>query len=190
MKDPRIAEAVATKHVQFPGYADKPGFQVNNDNRLLGVYPGFLGGKTGFTDDARHTYLGGAARGGHRLEVVLMHGEQHPVLMAQQGAQLFDYGFGLMGKAPVGQLVAEQVKPTEPAQPGAPQQGSGVRATTGPGAASSSSMTSVVLPVLVAVVLVAVIGLLLWRRRKPAAAGSGPSTIPPPNESEETRPIG
>ncbi|TDQ05930.1 D-alanyl-D-alanine carboxypeptidase family protein [Labedaea rhizosphaerae] len=195
MKDPRIAEAVATKHVQFPGYADKPGFQVNNDNKLLGVYPGFLGGKTGFTDDARHTYLGGASRGGHRVEVVLMHGEQHPVRMADQGAHLFDYGFGLLGKPPVGQLVEEQVTPAQPNQPGGAQ-GSGVRATTSPGSASSSSMASVVLPVLIAVVLVAVVGLLLWRRRKPSLVSpslvtTSPATaVPPPDESEQTRPIG
>jgi serine-type D-Ala-D-Ala carboxypeptidase (penicillin-binding protein 5/6) len=188
MKDPRIAEAVVTKHVQFPGYADKPGFQVNNDNKLLGVYPGFLGGKTGFTDDARHTYLGGATRDGHRLEVVLMHGEQHPVRMADQGAQLFDYGFGLVGKQPVGQLVAEQAKPTEqPGRPGAGTKAPGTQAATTTGNANSS-LASVVLPVLIAVVLVAVIGLLLWRRRRPGHAAE--AAVPPPTESEETRPIG
>lgn len=188
MRHPEIAAAVATKHVQFPGYGDKPGFQVNNDNKLLGVYPGFLGGKTGFTDDARHTYLGGAQRGGHRLEVVLMHGEQYPVLMVDQGADLFDYGFGLEGKQPVGQLVAETTPTTTSAQPGAAH-GSGVQASTAPNEPGSSA-GSVVLPVLTGVVLAAVIGLLLWRRRRPATAG--PSTTappPPPDDTEQTRPI-
>jgi len=118
-----------------------------------------------------------------------MHGEQHPVRMADQGAHLFDYGFGLIGKAPVGQLVEEQVTPTQAGQPGGGSQGSGVRAVTSPGAASSS-MASVVLPVLIAVVLVAVVGLLLWRRRRPAHATSSPTAVPPPDENEETRPIG
>ena len=186
MRTPEIAQAVGTKHVQFPGYGDKPGFQVNNDNRLLGAYPGFLGGKTGFTDDARHTYLGGAQRDGHRLEVVLMHGEQHPVLMAQQGAHLFDYGFGLEGKQPVGQLVDHSPQPpqaTVTAMPGQDgNQGSGgVQAAAAP--SKSSSFASVVLPILIAVVLVVVMGLLLWRRRKPAAdAADSPGT-------EQTRPI-
>ncbi|MFD1050563.1 PIN domain-containing protein, partial [Kibdelosporangium lantanae] len=57
MRNPEFAKAVATKQLDMPGYGDKPGFKVNNDNGLLGKYQGFLGGKTGFTDDARHTYV-------------------------------------------------------------------------------------------------------------------------------------
>lgn len=191
MNDPRIAEAVSTKRVQLPGYGDKHGFQVNNNNKNLGVYPGFLGGKTGYTGDARHTYLGGASRNGHRLEIVLMHGEQHPVLMARQGAHLLDYGFGLVGKAPVGQLV-EEARPA-PEQPQAgPDAGVKPAITPASGSGSGSSIGSVVLPVLIAVVLVAVVGLLLWRRRRPAKrpeAEPEDGTAPPPTDAEETRPI-
>ena len=62
MKYEEYADAASTRSIQFPGYGDKGGFQVNNDNRLLESYDGFLGGKTGFTDDSRHTYVGGAER--------------------------------------------------------------------------------------------------------------------------------
>ncbi len=87
-----------------PGLGPEPPVAVDNDNKLLGRYPGALGGKTGFTDDARHTYIGSAQRDGRRLVVVLMHGEQRPVLMYEQGIALLDYGFSLPRDASVGQL--------------------------------------------------------------------------------------
>jgi D-alanyl-D-alanine carboxypeptidase (penicillin-binding protein 5/6) len=107
MKYDEFAEAAATDSIQFPGYKGHPGFQVNNDNKLLGVYPGFLGGKTGFTDDARHTYVGAAEQDGHRLGVVLLRGERNPGPLAEQASKLLDYGFRLAGKGtkPVGELV-------------------------------------------------------------------------------------
>ena len=117
MKHKEFAEAVATKSIDFPGYGTKPGYKVINDNRLLGAYPGFLGGKTGFTDDARHTYLGSAQQGSRRLSVVLLRGERNPAPLADQAAKLLDYGFALTKtKAkPVGQLVdkAPDVQPKQ-----------------------------------------------------------------------------
>jgi D-alanyl-D-alanine carboxypeptidase (penicillin-binding protein 5/6) len=106
MAQPEFAAAVGTKQYQFPGWADKPAFPIYNDNKLLGVYPGFLGGKTGFTDDARHTYVGAAQRGGKRVAIVLMRGEQKPTKLIDQASKLLDYGFALQAdKAePVGVL--------------------------------------------------------------------------------------
>jgi D-alanyl-D-alanine carboxypeptidase (penicillin-binding protein 5/6) len=73
---------------------------------MLTEYPGTFGGKTGFTDDARHTRITAAARNGRRLVVVQMRGEQHPVSMDTQAARLLDYGFALPADSPpVGQLV-------------------------------------------------------------------------------------
>src|SRR5207248_2359229 len=66
MKQPEFAKAVATKNFEIPATDGKPAIPVFNDNKLLGYYPGFIGGKTGFTDDARHTYVGGAERDGKR----------------------------------------------------------------------------------------------------------------------------
>jgi D-alanyl-D-alanine carboxypeptidase (penicillin-binding protein 5/6) len=109
MKHEEFANAAKTQRMDFPGYPGKPGFQVNNDNTLLREYDGFLGGKTGFTDDARHTYVGGAERSGHRLAVVLLRGERENAPLAQQGAALLDYGFSLAGTGtkPVGELVSK-----------------------------------------------------------------------------------
>jgi D-alanyl-D-alanine carboxypeptidase (penicillin-binding protein 5/6) len=95
---------VGTKHIDFPGGPGEPDFPVYNDNPLWASYEGFLGGKTGFTDDARHTYVGAAERDGRRIAVVLLQAEQQPIRVAEQAQRLLDYGFGLAaaGKEPVG----------------------------------------------------------------------------------------
>ncbi|PVZ07959.1 D-alanyl-D-alanine carboxypeptidase (penicillin-binding protein 5/6) [Actinomycetospora cinnamomea] len=105
MREPAFAQAVATRRIPFPGHGPNPPFEVVNDNRLLTTgYPGYLGGKTGFTDDARHTFIGAAERNGRRLVVVLMRGEQRPVPMYQQASALLDHGFALPDPQGVGTL--------------------------------------------------------------------------------------
>jgi D-alanyl-D-alanine carboxypeptidase (penicillin-binding protein 5/6) len=118
MKQPEFAAAVGTEQFEFPGSGDKPGFPIFNDNKLLGVYPGFLGGKTGFTDDARHTYIGGATQNGKRIAVVLMRGEQRPTRIVDQAAKLLDYGFALeaANAEPVG-LIKYQPTKIDPENP-------------------------------------------------------------------------
>ncbi|MFC5063864.1 D-alanyl-D-alanine carboxypeptidase family protein [Actinomycetospora atypica] len=103
MREAPFAQAVGTRQIQFPGFGGKPPIAVDNDNRIF-RYPGALGGKTGFTDDARHTYIGAQDRGGRRLVVVLMRGEQRPVPMVDQGLALLDYGYALPRGASVGRL--------------------------------------------------------------------------------------
>jgi D-alanyl-D-alanine carboxypeptidase (penicillin-binding protein 5/6) len=81
------------------------GFAIQNENKLLTRYPGAIGGKTGFTDLARHTYVGAAERNGRRLVVTLLAAEAVPVPGWQQGSELLDWGFGLPSGATVGHLV-------------------------------------------------------------------------------------
>ncbi|WNM38348.1 serine hydrolase [Micromonospora halotolerans] len=81
------------------------GFQIQNENQLIYRYPGALGGKTGFTELARHSFVGAAQRGGRRLVVTLLGAESRPVRGWQQGAQLLDWGFSLPRDASVGRLV-------------------------------------------------------------------------------------
>ncbi|MEU8634874.1 D-alanyl-D-alanine carboxypeptidase family protein [Amycolatopsis sp. NPDC048633] len=95
MKQPEFAKVVSTKNFEIPATGGKPAVPVYNDNKLLGVYPGFLGGKTGFTDDARHTYVGAAQQKGKRLAVVMLRAEQKPTKVVDQAAKLLDYGFAL-----------------------------------------------------------------------------------------------
>jgi D-alanyl-D-alanine carboxypeptidase (penicillin-binding protein 5/6) len=84
---------------------DPKGFQISNDNQLMYQYPGALGGKVGFTDLARHTYVGAAERNGRRLVVTLLGAEAEPVRGWQQAASLLDWGFSLPKNAAVGRLV-------------------------------------------------------------------------------------
>lgn len=128
MADPTFAELTATQRAQFPGYAGRPAFEIDNDDTLLYSYPGALGGKPGFTDDARQTFVGAAERGGRRLVVSLMAGERTPLPPWQQAAALLDHGFGLpTGTPAVGELVSSAPAGATPAPsttataaPGAP----------------------------------------------------------------------
>jgi D-alanyl-D-alanine carboxypeptidase (penicillin-binding protein 5/6) len=130
MKYPEFAKAISTPQINFPARSGRGTVQVVNDNILLGNYEGALGGRTGFTDDALHTYVGAAERGGKRLVVALLRAAPQPVPIADQAVALLDYGFGLQGAAEVGKLVdgapqakkkTTEPKPTETsAAPGAP----------------------------------------------------------------------
>jgi D-alanyl-D-alanine carboxypeptidase (penicillin-binding protein 5/6) len=96
----------ATRTATMPAQSGHPGFQIQNDNSLLYNYPGAIGGKTGFTDVAQHTYVGAAERGGRRLVVTMLYGEHQPLPMWQQGASLLDWGFAIPHGTSVGQLVS------------------------------------------------------------------------------------
>ncbi|MDI9925279.1 D-alanyl-D-alanine carboxypeptidase family protein [Rhodococcus sp. IEGM 1341] len=117
MRNPTFAQLISTETVQFPGYPkdptipddqDRPGFTLSNDNQLLYNYEGALGGKTGYTDDARQTFVAGAERGGRRLVVTIMKGDVLPIRPWEQAARLLDYGFALDSSRGVGELVEPQ----------------------------------------------------------------------------------
>ncbi|ONI83828.1 peptidase M15 [Saccharothrix sp. ALI-22-I] len=108
MKYPDFVKAVMTQRIDFPAANGNGTVPIVNDNRMLTAYQGALGGKSGFTDDAQHTYVGAAERNGQKLVVVLLRGQQQPVRMTDQAARLLDYGFALEPAAsgnPVGRLV-------------------------------------------------------------------------------------
>jgi D-alanyl-D-alanine carboxypeptidase (penicillin-binding protein 5/6) len=133
MRDPTFAEIERTRQIDWPGRGDLAGFKISNDNHMLTSYPGTIGGKTGFTDDARHTRITAAERHGRRLVVVLMRGEQHPVPMDTQAARLLDWGFALPADTPpVGTLVdqaptASEAAATAPDRQAAPTPGDETR---------------------------------------------------------------
>lgn len=105
LRDPLFAATVAMRTVPFPGYGDKPGFTLSTTEQFAPRYPGALASKSGFTDAARHTLVAAAQRGGRRLVVVLMRGEQHPVAMWKQAAALLDDAFAHPAATPAGTLV-------------------------------------------------------------------------------------
>ncbi|HET9876685.1 MAG TPA: D-alanyl-D-alanine carboxypeptidase, partial [Mycobacterium sp.] len=103
--NPTFADILATRTFDFPGHGDSPGYPLENDNQLLYSYPGALGGKTGYTDDAGQTFVGAAGRDGRRLVAVLLHGTRQPVAPWQQAAHLLDYGFATAPGTRVGTLI-------------------------------------------------------------------------------------
>jgi D-alanyl-D-alanine carboxypeptidase (penicillin-binding protein 5/6) len=106
--DPAAAAVLTTPRIQIPPVGPKPGFEVDNENPLLRTYPGDLGGKNGFTDAARHTFVSAADHGGRRLVVTLMGTDRQPGNSEyQQAARLLDWGFAVpAGSSGVGRLVA------------------------------------------------------------------------------------
>ncbi|BBY78133.1 D-alanyl-D-alanine carboxypeptidase [Mycolicibacterium parafortuitum] len=84
LKYPLIAQIMRSPTAPFPGKT------LHNQNELLSRYPGDLGGKTGFTNLARKTYVGAAQRGNRRLVVVQMYGTGD---LYGQAIRLLDYGF-------------------------------------------------------------------------------------------------
>ncbi|MGK2854809.1 MAG: D-alanyl-D-alanine carboxypeptidase family protein [Microbacteriaceae bacterium] len=84
LRYPLIAQIMRSPTAAFPGKT------LSNQNELLTRYPGDLGGKTGFTNLARKTYIGAAQRGNRRLVVVQMYGSGD---LYGQAIDLLDWGF-------------------------------------------------------------------------------------------------
>ncbi|RVW05179.1 D-alanyl-D-alanine carboxypeptidase family protein [Rhodococcus xishaensis] len=123
MQNPIFAQSIATDTVLFPGFPADPAtpgdgpvepYPIYNDNRLLVNYPGALGGKSGYTDDARHTYVGAAERDGRRLVAALLEADASPVSPWEQAARLLDYGFGLDPTVSLGTLVQPATESVTP----------------------------------------------------------------------------
>ena len=88
-------------------FATKTGDKVLvNQDELLKRYPGTIGGKTGFTNIAQKTFVGGAERNGRRLVIALMFGMDKPGQPTywDQAASLLDWGFALDRNATIGAL--------------------------------------------------------------------------------------
>jgi D-alanyl-D-alanine carboxypeptidase (penicillin-binding protein 5/6) len=102
--NPVFADIVRTRDYQFPD-AGGPPYPVENDNKLLYNYPGALGGKTGYTDDAGQTFVGAATRDGRRLMAVLLKGSRQPIAPWEQTARLLDYGLATAPGTTIGTLI-------------------------------------------------------------------------------------
>jgi D-alanyl-D-alanine carboxypeptidase (penicillin-binding protein 5/6) len=71
-------------------------YSFSSSNELIGHYPGVIGIKTGFTDDAGHTLLFEAVRNGRTLiGVVLGSPPTGPYAGAQDAAKILNWGFAL-----------------------------------------------------------------------------------------------
>ena len=173
LADQQTAAVLTTPRIQIPPEMGKPGFQVDDENPLLFRYAGDLGGKNGFTDAARHTFVTAAARGGRRLVVTLMRAERHPGISEyDQAARLLDWGFTVPADTRgVGTLVRPGQVPT--AAPAASASAAPRRAHSVPAASAAKARSWQPLAALGAgVVLLALLAgaaALTLRRRVSAA---------------------
>ncbi|WP_166380266.1 D-alanyl-D-alanine carboxypeptidase family protein [Catellatospora methionotrophica] len=165
LAEPLFGKYALTRYTQMPDQGKHhKGFQIQNQNLLIDHYPGALGGKTGYTDLARHTYVGAAERDGRRLVVALLGAEYVPLRGWEQGAALLDWGFAQPADAAVGRLVdpgATAANPSAAAQ-AADTPGTGANALAGAGGTGTPSL-------LVFGAVIAAAGLLLSlaaRRRR------------------------
>lgn len=115
MTDPTFRRIIAMPTAQFPGYPprpdvpgdpDHPGYLMRtSDELLVNGYPGMIGGKTGYTDDALKTFVGAVDRNGHRLEIVQMYGlSTSDDDYWTQARSLIDYGYRAGTDVSVGTL--------------------------------------------------------------------------------------
>lgn len=104
MANPVFAQITAQPSAMFPSNTgERP---IVNQDELLARYPGAIGGKTGFTDPARKTFVGAAQRDGRRLVFAMMYGivkEGGPTYW-DQAAGLLDWGFAQNHSTGIGTL--------------------------------------------------------------------------------------
>jgi len=112
--DPYDLDVLQTRTAQIPAVPGlSEGYQIQTQDSLLDTYPGTLGGKNGFTDAARHTFVAAAERDGRRLVVSVMQAERYPVSARDQAVRLLDWGFAVPAdSAGVGRLVDPGEVPT------------------------------------------------------------------------------
>ncbi|NEK86143.1 D-alanyl-D-alanine carboxypeptidase [Blastococcus saxobsidens] len=188
LEDPAATAVLGTPVADIPPVDGRaPGFQIQNQNPLAG-YPGILGGKTGFTDAARHTFVAGAERDGRRLVVSVLDTENVPLRAADQAALLLDWGFAVpAGAEGVGRLVRadELVATATPSRtPTAEPTPTSPPAGTGTAAASSAALLSAPAVGGLGLAGVALSATLVLARRRAArrraAATARPAPAAPP----------
>lgn len=173
LKLPDFRDYVSTVRAKFPAPHGKS-FRIRNHNTLLTEYNGCFGVKTGYTTQAKATYVGAAKRHGDRIVVVVMHDK--PEADLKDAKKLFDWGFAADGKVrPVGTLIEPGPRESHTADE-SPSGTTGKEKLTQPvtpgGATSSGSApgNGRLLPILLAAVLTALVtagsaSLLVLRRR-------------------------
>jgi serine-type D-Ala-D-Ala carboxypeptidase (penicillin-binding protein 5/6) len=131
MQNPDFIEISAQDQFRFPGYpgmptetpsasddgystetipettpTGEPGIDLYNMNQLLYDYEGTVAGKTGYTDDARKTFVGVAERDGRQILVVQMYGlNDSPGSYWRQAEAMLDYGFTQPADQNIGVLI-------------------------------------------------------------------------------------
>ncbi|ASU81270.1 D-alanyl-D-alanine carboxypeptidase [Actinopolyspora erythraea] len=170
---PEFARPASAKRTQLPAPPGQPPLRIASDSDVMRGYPGAVFGKTGFTDDARHTRVVAAERNGRELVAVLLRGEHRPVEMSEQAAALLDYGFRLDGRQVVGELVPRRAPEpsTTPTATSVPVEAAQRNAEEGEGRFGRFGVGFLVLLALAVVTILAALRTHHARRRIGRSAG-------------------
>ena len=145
-QNPTFARIVSTEMYPFPGYTatdgeEIPGFDVYNDNKLYLNDPDGIGGKTGYTDDAKHTFVGALDRGGRRLMAVVLDTTIDHGRAWEQAQDLIHEGYKFTSKDAVASLIDTTANPSNTGTPvtDSPGNDSAGNGTTGNGSTANGS---------------------------------------------------
>lgn len=92
MGDPTFRRIVGLSSVTLPAHGKRKARTIESTDELLDSYPGLLGGKTGFTDDAKYSFVASARRDGVSLTAVVL-GAPSSSVRFKHSARLLDWGF-------------------------------------------------------------------------------------------------
>jgi D-alanyl-D-alanine carboxypeptidase (penicillin-binding protein 5/6) len=90
LADPAFRGYCSLTRAKMPAAKTGATYEIDNENHLLGRYPGMIGVKNGYTTLAKHTFVGAAQRGSRTLIVTIMGAGPD---IYQQTAKLLDWGF-------------------------------------------------------------------------------------------------
>jgi len=115
--DPTFTRIVDTEHTTFPGFDDLPPFELWNDNQLYLNDPDGIGGKTGYTDDANHTFVGAVNHEGRRLVAVVLDTSAYDHRPWEQAQMLLHEAYGVRSSVAKLEPLAEKTPETTMAAP-------------------------------------------------------------------------
>lgn len=103
LANPQFRSYCEMRSAPFPGKGHST-FELDTENRLMGMMPHVIGVKNGYTSMAEHTFVGAVDSGGHTVIVTAMRGGLD---IYQDTAKLMDWGLKADGNVnAVGQLVS------------------------------------------------------------------------------------
>ena len=115
--NPTFARIVDTEHYRFPGFDGLPPFELWNDNQLYLNDPDGIGGKTGYTDDANHTFVGAVNHEGRRLVAVVLDTSAYDHRPWEQAQMLLHEAYGVRSSVAKLEPLAEKTPETTMAAP-------------------------------------------------------------------------
>lgn len=99
LRNPMFAQIVQVQHYALPATTDHGAYTWETTNELIASYPGTIGIKTGYTDEAGACLVFAAKNSKHTLIGVLLQGQEKTDRFTD-APQLLDWGFALPMREP------------------------------------------------------------------------------------------